>query len=295
MIGSRAEAARKPLEARSVRKFLALLAVIVLAACGSTSSAPSGTAKVSPPPDSALFAAGTLTVGSDISYPPQEFYPVGSTTATGFDIDLGKALADEMGLRFAVVNTPFDGIIPALNSKKFDIMISAMTITDERKTAVDFIPYFVAGESFVIAKSATIAPTKLEDLCGKKVAAESGTAELDEAKGLNVAGKPCASNKVNVVTFQKDTEALTELKKGNVDIHFTDSPVAAYEVQNDPSNLKISGGIIEVAPEGIAARKGDTAIQTAVKAAFESLKSNGTYATLLKKWNVSDANITKAA
>lgn len=270
---------------------MALAAAIVLAACGSSSSGTPPAAKTSPPPASELFAAGTLTIGSDVSYPPQEFFPVGSTTASGFDIDLGKAIADQMGLKFAVVNTPFDGIIPALNSKKFDIMISAMTITDERKTSVDFIPYFIAGESFVVAKNATITPSKLEDLCGKKVAAEAGTAELDEATGLNAAGKPCASNHVNVVTFQKDTEALTELKKGNVDIHFTDSPVAAYEVQNDAANLKISGAIIEVAPEGIAVRKGNAAIETPVTAAFNALKSDGTYATLLKKWNVSDGDI----
>ncbi len=273
----------------------ALAAAVMLTACGSTSTTPTGTATVSPPPDSELFTAGTLTIGSDVSYPPQEFFPVGSTTADGFDIDVGKALANEMGLKFAVVNTPFDGIIPALNSKKFDIMISAMTITDARSKVVDFIPYFVAGESFVVAKNATITPAKLEDLCGKKVAAESGTAELDEANGLNKAGGACASNHVKTVTFQKDTEALTELKKGNVDIHFTDSPVAAYEVLKDPSNLKISGGIIEVAPEGIAVRKGDAPIEDAVKAAFAKMKSDGTYANLLTKWNVSDGDITKAA
>jgi polar amino acid transport system substrate-binding protein len=273
---------------------MALAAAIVLAACGSSSSGPSGTAKVSPPPDSELFTAGTLTVGSDVSYPPQEFFPVGSTTASGFDIDVGKALADAMGLKYAVVNTPFDGIIPALNSKKFDIMISAMTITDARSATVDFIPYFVAGESFVVTSSSTVLPTKLADLCGKKVAAESGTAELDEANGLNAAGGACASNKVQVVTFQKDTEALAELKKGNVDVHFTDSPVAAYEVQQT-TGLKISGGIIEVAPEGIALRKNDSALEDPVKAAFAQIKSDGTYANLLKKWNLADGDITKTS
>ena len=277
-----------------MKKFLALMAAtVVLAACGSSSSAPAGTAKVSPPPDSELFTAGTLTVGSDVSYPPQEFFAVGSTTASGFDIDVGKALADAMGLKYAVVNTPFDGIIPALNSKKFDIMISAMTITDARSATVDFIPYFIAGESFVVTANSKVLPTKLADLCGHKVAAESGTAELDEANGLNAAGSPCAGNHVQVVTFQKDTEALAELKKGNVDIHFTDSPVAAYEVQQT-SGLKISGGIIEVAPEGIAVRKGDSPLEGPVKAAFAQIKSDGTYASLLKKWNVADGDIAKA-
>src|ERR1700693_1302878 len=77
----------------------------VLAACGSSRS--------SPRPHTECSAAGPWTPGSDVSSPPQEFFAVGSTTATGFDIDLGKALADQLGLQFAVVNTPFDGIIPA--------------------------------------------------------------------------------------------------------------------------------------------------------------------------------------
>jgi len=277
-------------------RIFALAAVALLAACGSspTTTPPAGSAKVSPPPSSELFTAGTLTIGSDVSYPPQEFFPVGSLVADGFDIDIGKALATAMGLNFAVVNTPFDGIIPALNSKKFDIMISAMTITDARKQAVDFIPYFVAGESFVVAKNSALNLTKLSDLCGHKVAAESGTAELDEANGLNKAGAVCASNKVKVTTFQKDTEALTELKKGNVEIHFTDSPVAAYEVLKDSANLKLSGGIIEVAPEGIALRKNDPALENPVTAAFNQIKTDGTYASILAKWNVSDGDISKA-
>ena len=276
-------------------RMFALAAAVLLAACGSTTTTPpAGTAKVSPPPDSELFTAGTLTIGSDVSYPPQEFYPVGSKTASGFDIEIGKALANAMGLQFAVVDTPFTGIIPALNTKKFDIMVSAMTITDARKAQVDFIPYFVAGESFVVAKGSTLNLTQLADLCGHKVAAESGTAELDEANGLNKAGQPCANNKVKVTTFQKDTEALVELKKGNVEIHFTDSPVAAYEVQQDASNLKISGGIIEVAPEGIALRKNDAALEDPVKAAFAQITSDGTYASILAKWNVSDGDIKNA-
>lgn len=277
-------------------RIFALTVVALLTACGSTTTTPpAGTAKVSPPPNTELFTADTLTIGSDVSYPPQEFYPVGSTTADGFDIDIAKALANVMGLKFAVVDTPFTGIIPALNSKKFDIMVSAMTISADRKTKVDFIPYFVAGESFVVAKSSSLNLTKLSDLCGHKVAAESGTFELDEANGLNKAGAPCAGNKVTVTTFQKDTEALTELKKGNVEIHFTDSPVAAYEIQKDPGNLKISGGIIEVAPEGIALRKNDAALSGPVTAAFNQIKSDGTYASILAKWNVSDGDIKNAS
>ncbi|HXA42858.1 MAG TPA: ABC transporter substrate-binding protein [Candidatus Solibacter sp.] len=266
------------------------LAAMAVAACGSSSTA-AGSGTITPPPDSALFTAGTLTFGSDVSYPPQEYFdPAGSTNATGFDIDLGKALAAKMGLKFVAVNQAFNGIIPALDAKKYDAIISAMTINSDRTPKVDFVPYFVAGESFVVKQGSSYKPTKLEDLCGHKIAVEDGTAEKDEANGLNDAGKPCASNKVVVQVFTVDTEALAQIKKGAVDAHFTDSPVAGYEVKRD-SSLSISGSAIEVAPEGIAVRKGDSAIFNPLKAAFKALQDDGTYKSLLQKWGVADGDI----
>lgn len=270
-----------------------LAAAALLTACGSTTTtAPAGAAKVSPPPDSELYTAGTLTIGSDVSYPPQEFFPEGSQTATGFDIDLGKALADKMGLKFAVVNQVFAGIIPGLSGKKFDVIISAMTINADRQKVVDFIPYFNAGESFVVAQNATKLPTKLADLCGLTVAVEASTAELDEANGLNKSGATCASNHIKLQTFQIDTDALAQLKKGAVDVHFTDSPVAGYEISHQ-TGLKISGAVIEFAPEGIAVRKGDTAIEDPIKAAFTALEDDGTYDKLLTKWGLKDGDVRK--
>src|ERR1041384_3885347 len=94
-------------------------------------------------------------------------------------------------------------------AKKYDVIISAMTINDERKQVVDFVPYFNAGESFVVTKGSSAKPTKLEDLCGLIVAVEKGTAEEQEANDLNEAGKPCANNKTKVSAFDTDTEAHT--------------------------------------------------------------------------------------
>jgi polar amino acid transport system substrate-binding protein len=267
--------------------------VLLLTGCGGGTSTSGGKASVSPPPNSALFEAGTLTIGSDVSYPPQEFFKEGTREAQGFDIDIGKALADKMGLKFKVVNNSFDSIIPGLTSKHFDIIISAMTIKPERQQVIDFIPYFSAGESFVVPKSSTKNLTQLSDLCGLKVAAEKGTAEEDEAKGLNAAGQPCASNKVTVHAYDVDTTALAELAKGTDDVHFTDSPVAGYEVKRN-SNIKISGGVIEVAPEGIGMRKNDSSVENPVRNAFKAIENDGTYDNILKKWGLQDGDIRKA-
>ncbi len=284
---------------KPARMMLIMAAVAAVAGCGgSTAPGNGGTGGTVPaPPASDLLTPGTLTIGSDVSYPPQEFFdPPGSKTPTGFDIDLGAKLAAKMGLKFTAVNQGFDGIIPALTSKKFDVIISAMTINTDRSTKVDFVPYFSAGESFVIAANGTHKPTQLTDLCGLNVAVEKGTAEETEAKDLNDKAKQgkCASKPIKLQGFDVDTEALAQLKKGAVDVHFTDSPVAGYEIAKQ-TGLAISGGSIEVAPEGIAVRKGDSAMLKAIQDALGALEADGTYTSLLNKWGVADGDVRKAS
>jgi polar amino acid transport system substrate-binding protein len=286
--------------------------IIVLAACGGSSSSsatsaqcPQAAAKpsstTSPPPSSDLLKPGTLTAGSDISYPPDEFYPDGCNgkDADGLDIDLGKALAARMGLQFAVVDQKFDGIIPSLNSKKYDLIMSSMTITDERKTAVQFVPAFNVGESYVVDSNSTKSPQELKDLCGLKVAVEKGTTEESEAGDANDPAKngPCANKPIDFKNsdFDKDTQALTALHKGTVDVHYTDSPVAQYELLKN-TGFKISNKKPQnVAPEGFAVRKDDSAMFNAITAAFEAMKSDGTYKKLLDKWHLGDEDISKPA
>lgn len=287
--------------------------VILITACGGSGTSSSGpaagcpTAATSPstktkaPPSSELLTPGTLTFGSDVSYPPQEFYPDGCNgkDPDGFDIDLGKAMAARMGLKFAVTDTKFDGIIPALTTKKYDAIISAMTISAERKKVVQFVPYFVAGESYVLTSDNSKSPQELKDLCGLKVAVEKGTAEETEVGDANDASKQgiCASKPIDYKNsdYDKDTQSLAALKKGSVDVHFTDSPVASYELLKN-TGFKISNKTIQnTAPEGIAVRGDDNAMLSAMTAAFDAMKTDGTYTKLLEKWKLTDGDITKAS
>ena len=292
---------------------LALGGTLLLSACGGSSGGSSTSSngcptdattpatKTAPPPSSDLFAAGTLTVGSDVSYPPQEFYPAGCSgnPADGFDLDVGKAIAARMGLKFAVVDTKFDGIIPALTTKKFDVIISAMTITDDRKKTVQFEPYFSAGESFVTLSTSSKSPQTIADLCGLKVAVEKGTTEESDATDANDPAKkgPCATNKIDFQSsdFDKDTQALAALRKGTVDVHFTDSPVASYELLKN-TGFKITNKAIQAtAPEGIAVRQDDAAMFTALDTAFKAMEADGTYKKILDKWQLNAGDITKAS
>jgi len=292
----------------------AMGSTLLLAACGgggggggttSTNACPTDattpSTKVAPPPSSDLQTAGTLTFGSDVSYPPQEFYPTGCSgnPADGFDLDIAKAVAAHMGLKFAVVDQKFDGIIPALAAKKYDAIVSAMTITDERKKDVNFIPYFSAGESFVTTSGSSKSPQTIKDLCGLKVAVEKGTTEESDATDANDATKkgPCAKNPIQFkdLSFDKDTQALEALRKGTADVHFTDSPVARYELLKN-TGFKITNTTVQsTAPEGIAVRKTDAAMTTAVTAAFAAMKSDGTYKKLLEKWQLTEGDIGKVS
>ena len=129
-------------------------------------------------PAAELVDAGKLTVCSDIPYPPQEFFDANGNP-TGSDIDIGAEIAKRLGLDMAVNNTVFDTIIAALQGGKCDIIISAQNITRDRIKQVDMIPYFQAGQSFVVAKGNPKGITATTDLCGKNIAAETGTTEVN--------------------------------------------------------------------------------------------------------------------
>lgn len=274
----------------------ALAAGIMATACGSGGQAPSAgsspsTSCVSAPSD--LVNPGSLTWGSDVSYPPQEFFPPSApTTPSGFDLDVAAAIAKKMCLQSQVVNQGFDGIIPALTAKKFDAIISAMTITSDRSKVVSFVPYFNAGEALVATSSSTLHITDLTQLCGRSVAVESGTAEESEIK-TSVDPKCPSGKQVNLKVFPVDTAALAELRKGGVDVHFTDSPVAEYEVKQN-TDLKVVSPVLETAPEGIAVRKDDTKLFDAITKAFKVIEQDGTYSQLLTKWGLGDGDIRKA-
>ena len=266
---------------------LALLLVPLVSACGSGRSAGSCTAAVRAP--DGLMSRGAFAFGTDMEYPPQEFDP---NQPQGFDIDLGAALAHEMCLRPTYVNQAFDGIVPALNAHKYDVIISAMAITDARRQVVDFVPYLNAGEAVVAPKSRGLHITDLPQLCGLTVAVEDGSAEQDEA--LNSVDPKCSAGKtVNLKVLPTDADAFAQLQKGTVDAHFTDDPVAFYDADRD-SKLQIVSAVLEAAPEGIAVRKTDPAILSAVQSAFSKLEANGTYSRLLRKWNLSQDDIRKA-
>jgi len=273
----------------------AMTALTPTVAAGTTPSAGAANAQPTPvsnwkpgahansgPPPSKLVSGGTLTIGSDVSYPPQEYMDA-SNNAVGFDIDVADEIASRMGLQPKVVNFNFNDIIPALNAGQFDIVISAMNITPDRSKAVNFVQYYAAGQSVLVAKGNPKNIKTLDDLSGLTVAVQQGTTEQDSLTAENTKLAQANKTKINVLVYGTDTDAVDQLRVGRADAAMDDDPVAAYYAVLNP-NFQVAIAAYTPQDEGIAIAKTNTDMQTAITKAVSDMKSDGTIDAIKAKW-----------
>ena len=235
---------------------------------------------------------GKLTVGMDTSYAPAEFLAEDGKTPIGFDIDIAKALANMFGLEAVPQTSNFDSIIPSIGTK-YDIGISSFTITPERMEAVDFVSMFKAGSTWVVKKGD---PNKVDtsDLCGLKIAVQTGTTQEEE---VNAAAKQCKADgksEVQILSNKLQTDVTTNVATGKADVFYADSPVAGYAIAQTEDTLEALGEDVGVTKEAVAIKKGDSDTAKAVQAALQKLMDDGTYMKILKHWGVEAGAIDKA-
>lgn len=289
---------RQHISVRMLLTGIFLVFALLLAACGSSSgtgAAPTptpnpATPTVAPPTD--LKTAGTLTVGSDTTYPPQEFIDTATNTAKGFDVDLITAIAQRMGLKADIVTTKFDTIIDDLSNKRFDVVISAITINPERQKKVDFIPYFNAGESLLVQAGNPKNIKSVADLCGQNVGVQTGTVEQTDLQTASDACKKAGKPAINLTVLQDQTAVVQLLANGRVVATYQDSPVTDYYNKQHPGQFAVGGAVVNAAKEGIAVRKGDTSMFNALNTAFEQLKTDGTYHKIIEQWGLTSGEIS---
>ena len=242
-------------------------------------------------PDS-VAGDGTLTVGTDTSYAPAEFLAEDGKTPVGFDVDLSKALAAVFGLKENTVSSTFDSIIPSVGSK-YDIGISSFTVTKERMQAVDFVTYFKAGSTFVVQKGN---PNKVDssNLCGVKVAVQTGTTQEEEVNKDNEQCKADGKDAIDIQSSKLQTDVTTAVASGKADIFYADTPVAGYAIKQTGDTLEALGEDVGVTPEAVAVKKGDSKTAEAVQKAIQKLMDDGTYKKILDTWGVSSGAVDKA-
>lgn len=217
---------------------------------------------------------GKLIIGTEPTFPPFEFVDE-KNQIVGFDIDIANELAKRLGVKLEIVSLPFDSLIPALQQGKIDLIIAGMTITEERAKVVDFSkPYFEANQAIVVRGDSKFQPKKIDDLVGKKVAVQLGTTGdlvVSKVKGIEV------------VRFQKFTDAFLELQNGRVDAVVLDEAPAKAYVRKFPKFI-LSAVIDTGETYGIAVKKGNRELLNFVNQTLDILKSTGVYNKLIQKW-----------
>lgn len=258
-------------------------AISLLCACSSTSEEAPPTAVINPPAD--LVENGHLTYGTAASFPPFESKDNGELV--GFDIDMGSQLADYLGLRTQVLDIDFDGLIPALQGGRVDIINSAMYINDERAGVVDFVPYMKIGESLIGQADANLAISELpEDLSGKTVAVTRGaigeTYMNDFNEQLQTAGLP----PMTIMALPNNQDALLAVQTGRAELFDTSTPGAAHTLSQAGDKFKVFNTFALDTQIGIALPKDKPELKAAVEAAVQRFIDSGEYDKLVEKYNL---------
>lgn len=240
----------------------------------------------------AVSKDGKLTVGDNIYYAPAEFYAEDGKTPQGFDIDLAKALAKKMGLEADIQQAEFSTIIPGIGSK-YEVGISAFTITPERLEVVDMIQYFEDGNAWSVAKGN---PKGFDpaNKCGKAIGVQTGTWQDEMLTEANEAGGECEKDPITLQRFDTQSQVTTTLAGGQIDAMFSDNSVAEYASKITNGSTETFGAPSDIAGRGIVVAKKDKELTKATQAALQSLIDDGTLAKIFETWGITTGVSTEA-
>jgi polar amino acid transport system substrate-binding protein len=233
----------------------------------------------------AVSADGKIVFGTDASYPPNEFTDTDGSTIIGWDVELGTAVAQKLGLTAEFQNSAFSGIIPGIAGAKYELGMSSFSINDERVQTVDMVSYYSAGTSLAV-KSGNPDAIKADDLCGKAVGVQAGTVQVDDVAARNTQCTTTGKAPIAVSELQAQTDVTLALTANRVVAMLADSPVAAYAAKTTEGAVEVVGEPYDTAPYGIVLAKNQGDFGKALQGAVQSLIDDGTYGKILEKWGV---------
>lgn len=245
-----------------------LFSSLALAACGSGS----GTAPAAGGESSA--GKKDFTYAMSGVYKPFSFKENG--TLTGFDVEIGQALAEKMGMNAVPITNPFETIIQGLLSKKYDSIIGSLTVTEERQKTIAFTnPYYRSGSQVFVAEDNTTIKSK-DDLKGKRIGVVKASNYLDWAKKLTDADK--------ITTYDSDITALLDLPTGRLDAVITDQVVGLRFMKEGGGKVKDVGEPLSYDEQAIGVRKEDRETLDKINKALDEIVKDGTYEKISQKW-----------
>lgn len=257
-----------------------MLARILMAAAGLVACVTVASAQ-----EPKLVEPGKLTWGSSPTFAPFEFVRDGKPM--GFDIDLVDELAKRSGLTSNMMGMEFKGVVPALLGGRVDIGVSGLYITPERLAAVDFIPYVLVGNQIVVKKGNPKKVAGPSTLCGLKAGAAVNTAFEASTKKLSEECKAAGKPEIDILSLPGTSNVAAALAQGRIDAALTSTATIAAMINENPDTYDIASDPFDVTTKvGIAVGKDNGALKAKLDAALQAMAKDGTYASLMKKWNL---------
>jgi polar amino acid transport system substrate-binding protein len=256
------------------------------------SVAPSASAVAIAAPTS-LLKPGELSNCVDIEYSPMEFFdPAYPTTPIGFDVESYQAVVKKLGLKENIVNTAFDGLIPALQANRCDLVWTALYINDTRLKVADAVPYFKTSQVVMVPAGNPKGIKAEADLCGKSVSIQGGGLVQER---ITAASKKCTDGgkeAIKVQAYPKVADEYQQIVIGRVDaVWEIDTSVADFQLKN-PGKYEVAYSIPGDDKYGVYFGKGKADVGVALKAALKALKDDGTLAAIATKYNLDPANLS---
>jgi polar amino acid transport system substrate-binding protein len=287
---------------------LALTVALVAAGCGdngdsgggsggntATTKAPTVDEALAAKVPAAIKSDGKIVIGTDSSYPPNEFLDTDGKTVIGWEIELFNAIGAKLGLKTQWQSAVFDAIIPGIGSGKYEVGVSSFFVTDERKQQVDMVSYYSVGTQW-LTKRGNPSGIQPDAACGKKVAVQTNTAQ--DTDDLSKRQEKCKSEGKPAITvdrYQRQDQATASVVSGKDDATLADSPVMAYAVKQTNGQLELLGAAYDTYNYGIVIKKGQTGFGQAVADTVKALIADGTYNSILTKWGVQAGAIKNPA
>lgn len=224
---------------------------------------------------SSTAAEKKLVVATDTAFVPFEFKQ--GDKYVGFDVELWAAIAKQLNIDYTLKPMDFSGIIPALQTRNIDLALAGITITPEREKAIEFSDGYYKSGLMVMVKANNDSIKSIADLDGKVVAVKSGTGSVDYAKE-HIKAK-------DLRQFPNIDNAYMELGTNRADAVLHDTPNILYFIHTaGKGQFKAVGESLSAQQYGIAFPKGSDELREKVNSALKTLREDGTYNTIYKKW-----------
>jgi polar amino acid transport system substrate-binding protein len=233
---------------------------------------------------------GSFKYCSDPTFPPME----SKTTAgkpVGFDIDMANAVGKLWKVKANFVETAFPGLLPALGSKRCNMVISGIFVTPDRVKQFPAVPYMHTHRALVVQAGNPNRIKSPNDLSGKNVAVQAGTKYEEYLKSLNDQFKSAGRPQMNLQSYPGDTDAVGQVLVGRADAVLTQDTSGAYQRKQNPGKLAIAYLFPESDAFGIYYRPGDKKLGTALRAAIKTLKKNGTLKKIATKHQIPASDV----